>query len=269
MLPFYLPDSSKPGQKKLLDFLLKAIKEHRETIQVGSPRDFIDVFLEDRFNKTGSQAKSDADDIDLAYTLYDLFGAGSDTTSTTLSWALFLLASRPEVQEKLYQEITSLAGGSRAVALDDRVKMPYTEAVMLEVHRMASLAPIGVPHATTEDVEFKGFKIPKNTMIFANLFAVHFSKATWGDPHNFRPERFLSDDGKTFNRHPNVLAFSVGKRQCLGETTAKDEFFLFLTNIIQQLKVAFPCDEPKHTLEGQRGLVLTPIPHRIILTSRH
>jgi len=91
--------------------------------------------------------------------------------------------------------------------------MPYAEAVMLEVHRMASLAPIGVPHATTQDVEFKGFKIPKNTVIFANLFACHFSKATWGDPQNFRPERFLSDDEKTFSRHPNVLPFSVGKRQ--------------------------------------------------------
>jgi cytochrome P450 len=66
------------------------------------------------------------------------------------------------------------------------------------------------------DTTFHGYDIKKGTMIIANLFSVHRDPESWGDPENFRPERFLSPDGKTVIRNESSMSFSVGKRQCPG-----------------------------------------------------
>jgi cytochrome P450 len=69
-----------------------------------------------------------------------------------------------------------------------------------------------------EDTTFRGYEVKKDTFIVANQYAVHYSKEIWGDPENFRPERFLSPDEKTVRRNDALIPFSVGKRQCLGMT---------------------------------------------------
>lgn len=84
------------------------------------------------------------------------------------------------------------------------------EAFIAEMLRYASFTPLGLFHATQETVEFHGYSIPKGTIIFPNLWQVHFDKKLWGDPKNFRPERFLDDNGH-FVENKNLMAFSVGK----------------------------------------------------------
>ena len=146
--------------------------------------------------------------------------------------------------------------------------LPYVEAAILEVMRLSSLAPFGVPHSPTEDVVFKGYNIPKNTIIFGNLYAAHYSKSAWGDPENFRPERFLAADGKTVLRNKAWMPFGVGKRQCMGESLARDELFLFFTNLVKQFHIRMPEDEPKHSLVGVNSGVLVPEDHNIIVQLR-
>ena len=146
--------------------------------------------------------------------------------------------------------------------------MPYTEATIAEIMRVSSLTPFGAPHATSEDVEFRGYHIPKNTLIFANIYASHHNPRIWGDPQNYRPERFLSDDGKTCTKNKAWMPFGTGKRQCMGESLARDELFLFFTNLVKDLRITMPDDEPKHSLEGVPGGILTPEPHRILLVDR-
>ena len=64
---------------------------------------------------------------------------------------------------------------------------------------------------------FRGYDIKKGTTVIANIYSVHFDQKTWGDPENFRPERFLSTDGKTVIRNDALIPFSIGKRQCPGD----------------------------------------------------
>lgn len=103
--------------------------------------------------------------------------------------------------------------------------MPYTEAVLQEVLRFSAMVPLGVTHKALREVEFHGFTIPKGTLIFANLYWAMHDPKIWGDPETFRPERFLSEDGKSVLKHEALLPFSTGKRVCLGEeiTTRYDK----------------------------------------------
>lgn len=147
-------------------------------------------------------------------------------------------------------------------------RLPYTEATIMEVLRISELAPTGVPHATNRETTLKGFTIPKNTVVFANFYAVHRNPKIWDEPVAFIPERFLSADGESVVRHKTWLPFSVGKRACLGESLARDELFLFTTNLVQNLKISMPVDEPPHTWEGVFKVGFAPEPHWIIVKCR-
>ena len=163
---------------------------------------------------------------DLALVLRDFVTGGSEMTTTSLQWTLLLLANHPQVQDKLYAALTETVGSEREYKLDD--KIPYLDAVVWEVQRYASIIPTAVPHAvsTSGDGTLAGYTIPKGSLVIPNLYGVHHSVATWGDPHNFRPERFLDASG-AFVKHAHVMPFSLGKRSCLGELLARQELYIF------------------------------------------
>lgn len=113
--------------------------------------------------------------------------------------------------------------------------MPYTEAVIIETARMASVIPLGVFHSALADTYFHDYFIPKGAWIWTNQYAIHMDSHVWGDPENFNPERFLSIDGKFVLRsHESFMPFSVGKRECPGKSLANDTLFLFITSIFQR-----------------------------------
>uniref|UniRef100_A0A8C6QN79 Cytochrome P450 2J6 n=1 Tax=Nannospalax galili TaxID=1026970 RepID=A0A8C6QN79_NANGA len=93
----------------------------------------------------------------------DLFFAGTETTSTTLRWALLYMALYPEVQEKVQTEIDSVIGQERQPSLADRESMPYTNAVVHEVLRMGNIIPLNAPRAVAVDTTLSGYHLPKES----------------------------------------------------------------------------------------------------------
>ena len=156
----------------------------------------------------------------------DLFIAGIDTTGTTLEWLLTYMAQNPSVQKKLQEEIDTIVGDSRLPSLADRKLMPYADAVMHELLRLSSIAPLGVPHKAMKDLDFHGYRIPKDTMIFANLHAVHHDPTVYKNPGAFLPERFFGDEGKILKKE-TFFAFSIGKRRCKKEKQHLKKFNMF------------------------------------------
>jgi len=148
--------------------------------------------------------------------------------------------------------------------------MPYTEATIMETLRYSSLIPIGVWHSTLRDVEFRGFRIPKDTMIIPNLYAVHHDPRLWGeDVEKFNPDRFLNPEGTGTIRPEAFIPFSTGRRACIGEGLAKDELFLIIAAIFQTFRVDLNPDEPRPSLEPVPGPVSSPKPHQLIFNLRH
>ncbi|ODM87858.1 Vitamin D 25-hydroxylase, partial [Orchesella cincta] len=118
------------------------------------------------------------------------------------------------------------------------VKLPYTEAIILETLRLSSIIPLGIPHQMLADTEFQGLFLPKGATVVTNAYGIHYDPKIWGDDVNkFRPERFLSNDKKHVIRHEALIPFSVGRRSCIGEGFARDVIFLFVASILQKFNL--------------------------------
>ena len=140
----------------------------------------------------------------------DLFAAGTETTATTLLWALLFLLHNPDIMQRAQRVIEEVLGPSRMPSMKDKLHMPYIEAVLAEVQRMGDIVPLGVPHANTEDVFLRGYRIPKRTHFYPLLYATHRDPNIWQEPDRFNPERFLDGDGK-FVKNEHLIPFSMGK----------------------------------------------------------
>merc|ERR1711992_366914 len=117
------------------------------------PRDFTDSMLIE-INKTTETTSSFYGEFgieNLRNTLFDLFLAGSETTSTTLTWAALYMVRYPEIQEKIQKELDLVVGLNRTPSNSDRPNLPYTEATIMEIQRHANIVPLGVQHFTTKD----------------------------------------------------------------------------------------------------------------------
>ena len=88
--------------------------------------------------------------------------------------------------------------------------MPYVQACINELQRMADIVPFSVPHCTSEDVEFRGYHIPGGTMVMPSLYSVNRDSNTWPDPFTFDPRRFLDSDNKLIKKE-QLIPFSVGE----------------------------------------------------------
>jgi len=253
------------------EFYKETVDEHKRTYQDGTVRDFIDAYLAEMYAQKGnpqSMFYGDKAERQLHVTLGDLHFAGSDTTSTTLTWSVLYLSKFKHVQEKMQKEISAVTGDSRQVSITDRPNMPYTLAVMDEVFRMSSIVPTGVQHRAIAGRDFKDYFIPKDTWIFPNLHYLHYNPKIWGDPKNFRPERFLTADGLKYQKSENLMPFQVGRRQCVGETLARDTYFLFLTNIFQKFSIKLDPNVPEPGLDPKISFILVPQQFSIIVEDR-
>uniref|UniRef100_G1RRE2 unspecific monooxygenase n=1 Tax=Nomascus leucogenys TaxID=61853 RepID=G1RRE2_NOMLE len=145
----------------------------------------------------------------LENTATDLFGAGTETTSTTLRYALLLLLKHPEVTAKVQEEIERVIGRNRSPCMQDRSHMPYTDAVVHEVQRYIDLLPTSLPHAVTCDIKFRNYLIPKGTTILISLTSVLHDNKEFRNPEMFDPRHFL-DEGGNFKKSNYFMPFSAG-----------------------------------------------------------
>ena len=127
--------------------------------------------------------------------IWDFFLPGTETSSTTLKWAVLYLTLHPEVQQRCREEIQEVVGEGR-LAVAHLPSLPYLQATIAEVQRVSRVAPLSLPHYTTAPTTADTFTFPTNSMFFANLSFIMNDPTHFKDPHVFRPERFLSSEGR-------------------------------------------------------------------------
>ncbi|XP_037686352.1 cytochrome P450 2U1 [Choloepus didactylus] len=266
-LPFGPFKELRQIEKDLTIFLKKIIQDHRESLDVDNPQDFIDMYLLHMEEERKHNSSSSFDEEYLFYIIGDLFIAGTDTTTNSLLWCLLYMSLNLDVQEKVHEEIERVIGPDRAPSLTDKVKMPYTEATIMEVQRLAVVVPLSIPHMTSEKTVLQGYTIPKDTIVLPNLWSVHRDPVIWEKPEDFCPNRFLDAQGQLIKKD-TFIPFGIGKRVCMGEQLAKMELFLMFVSLMQSFTFALPKDSKKPILTGRFGLTLAPHPFNIIVSKR-
>nr|AKH03516.1 cytochrome P450 3076A2 [Paracyclopina nana] len=191
----------------------------------------------------------------LVVSLLDFFTGGSGTVSKTMSFALLFMLHYPKAQEKVRREALAVATDEEEIGLEHASSMPYTEAFLLEVQRLASVLPICPPRVVTKATQLNGYTLREGQKVQMNLFAMHRDPDHWGDPENFRPERFLDEQGRV-TVDEWLQPFGYGKRKCVGESIAKTTVFLFICNLVKHFDLLAPKVLPGTAPNG--GLTLTP-----------
>ncbi|XP_037967630.2 cytochrome P450 4C1 [Plutella xylostella] len=195
---------------------------------------FLDLMLElrDKGELTDQQIREELD---------TMIAAGYDTSSTTLMYTLLLLGSHPEVQDKVYRELTEVFGNSdRDVTKADMPKLVYTEAVLKESLRVIPIVQVLIRYAQ-KDVKLKNVTIPKDSTILLSVAGMH-SHECWGpDVEVFRPERWISG-GALIPTPAAFSAFSVGRRNCIGKTYATMSIKTSLAHLLRHYRVTADMD---------------------------
>ncbi|XP_014665418.1 PREDICTED: cytochrome P450 2J2-like [Priapulus caudatus] len=246
-------------------WLEKEIEEHKQTIDANHPRDFIDCYLIKMQAMENSEGKSRScmSEKQLTTLVADLFGAGTETTSNTLTWGLLYMMRYPHVQQKIQAELDDVVGRGRLPTTKDKPDLPYTHATVLEILRCSTVVPLGVLRATTQDTTLAGYDIPKHAVLIPNLWAVSHDPRYWDKPDEFRPERFLDADGKVMTNREALILFSSGTRICLGELLARAEVFLYIACVLQRFTIAPPEGSTMPDERGKLGITWAPLSYKL------
>ncbi|CAG6008401.1 unnamed protein product [Menidia menidia] len=234
--------------EQVREFVKTKIQEHKDTLDPNAPRDYIDCYLI-RSDQEKDLATSEFHYENLVATVMNLFLAGTETTSSTIRYALSVLMKHRNIQEKMQQEIDAVIGRDRAPRLEDRKSLPFSDAVIHEVQRFLDIVPLSLPHYALEDISFRGYTIPKGTQVIPLLHSVLKEETQWATPWSFNPQHFLDHNGN-FKKNPSFMPFSAGKRACVGESLARMELFIFLVSLLQSFTFSCP--------EGPEGIDLLP-----------
>ncbi|XP_073713859.1 cytochrome P450 2K1-like [Misgurnus anguillicaudatus] len=241
----------------------------RETFNPLDCRGLVDAFLIQKQSlEQSGENDSQFNDLNLLMTVANLFVAGTDTTGTTLRWGLLLMAKYPHIHDRVHEEIDRVLDGREPVT-EDRKNLPYTDAVIHEIQRLANIVPLDLPHKTSCDVNFNGYFIKKGTSVLPLLTSVFRDENEWETPNTFNPEHFLNENGQLIKRDA-FMPFSAGRRMCLGEGLARMELFLFFTSLLQCFHFTPPpgVSEDELDLTAVGGIILNPSPHKLCAVSR-
>ncbi|XP_052020372.1 steroid 21-hydroxylase [Apodemus sylvaticus] len=178
----------------------------------------------------------------------DLFIGGTETTASTLSWAVAFLLHHPEIQKRLQEELDLKLGPGSQLLYKDRMQLPLLMATIAEVLRLRPVVPLALPHRATRASSISGYDIPKDTIIIPNIQGANLDEMVWELPSKFWPDRFLEP-----GRNPRTASFGCGARVCLGEPLARLELFVVLARLLQAFSLLPPAGGALPSLQ--------PLPH--------
>ncbi|RID67675.1 hypothetical protein BRARA_D02748 [Brassica rapa] len=192
-----------------------------------SDSDFLDALL-----VLAEGDESELDNNDIEHLLLDMFAAGTDTSSSTLEWAMAELLNNPKSLARAQAEMDCVIGQNGIIQESDISHLPYLQAVVKETFRLHPAAPFLVPRKAEADVEILGFMVPKDTQVLVNVWAIGRDPAVWENPTRFEPERFLGKETDVKGRDYELTPFGGGRRICPGLPLAVVTVSLMLGSLL-------------------------------------
>ncbi|CAF1405308.1 unnamed protein product, partial [Rotaria sordida] len=200
---------------------------------------------------------------------YLLMIAGYETTSTALAYVSYVLATHPDEQLKLQEDIDTyfnLDTDNEIPSYEMISKMDYLDMFIRETLRMYPIIPGVINRQSTKDFQIDNFgTIPAGTIVNIDMYTLHFDPDLWGpvDPNTFYPERFAT------KRHPLAwIPFGIGPRSCVGMRFALMEMKLVLARLLKTYSI-IDCGEQTYRATDQLEEVTVISPKNIIIRLQH
>lgn len=204
-----------------------AIARRRQSGQPNAAPDLLDLLLAGADPESGRKMSTD----ELRDNLLTFIVAGHETTALSLSWALYLVAGDPRVQELARTEAQSVLG-DRVAGAEDVPNLPYIRQIIDEALRLYPPAALVSRTALKAD-RLCGREVRAGDTVMIPIYALHRNNLLWDDPDSFRPERFA--DRKAFQRYA-YLPFGDGPRICIGASFALTEAVIILATLLARYR---------------------------------
>ncbi|KAJ7618769.1 cytochrome P450 [Roridomyces roridus] len=196
-----------------------------------------------------------------------MYAAGGDTTIIALSTFVLAMLANPDAQKQAQQEIDAVVGNDNLPDFQDREAMPYVLALIREVLRWRAILPLGIPHLLVNEDEYRGYRLPANSIVFGNVM-----QKIYPNPEKFDPERFLLD-GKLNPLVPDpMVAFGFGRRLCPGRHLAESSIWIAVVSILAVFNIKKKVDKDGNIIEPSYKyddrMLSAPIPFECSLEVR-
>jgi cytochrome P450 len=230
-LPRWLPTRGQRAARRANDTQHRLAAESLHEVRVDPDRDapLVRALIDAIDPETGRPLPDD----EICHELVLFMLAGHDTTSTTLTYALWSLGHHRDIQDRVRAEIAAL--GERALTPDDVPVLDMTVRVLHEALRLCPPAA-GTMRAPTRDIVVDGHLVEAETMALVSFYALHRDPALWEEPERFDPDRFLAERSKGRSRW-QYLPFGGGPRSCVGDHFAMLEATLALATVVRAAEI--------------------------------
>ncbi|XP_071730778.1 geraniol 8-hydroxylase-like [Rutidosis leptorrhynchoides] len=186
--------------------------------------------------------------------LLNIVVGATDTTSTMVEWAMAMILAYPDVMKKIQEELTEVIGMNNVVEESDIPKLTYLDAVVKETFRLHPAVPLLIQRSPDESCNVGGYTIPKGTIVYINVWAIHRDPSNWKDPLEFKPERFLNGKWDYNGINFKFMPFGVGRRICPGIVVGDKMLIYVLASLLHSFDWSLPKDE-EFQLTDEFGIV--------------
>jgi cytochrome P450 len=240
-LPIWVPTAENRRKRQAIEVVDRVIRRIiRERRASGEDRgDLLSMLLAavdeegDGTGMTDEQARNES---------ITLFNAGHDTTASGLTWTFYLLATHPEIADRVREEVLTVLQ-DRPATYGDWPALAYTTRVVKESLRLYPPTWALIPRVATQKVTIGGYELPKGAWVYIYPWVMHRDPRFFPDPERFDPDRFVSERADAIPQHA-YIPFGAGPHVCIGNTFATMEMALALATIVPQCRLSMPAEHP-------------------------
>uniref|UniRef100_A0A3P8NF46 unspecific monooxygenase n=1 Tax=Astatotilapia calliptera TaxID=8154 RepID=A0A3P8NF46_ASTCA len=244
---------------------LQKIKIDRETSKQKTRVDFLQLMIDSQQNNNSKQDKGLTDHEILSQAMIFLF-AGYETTSSSLTFLSYNLATNPQVMKKLQEEVDATFPNKAPIQYQELMQMEYLDCVINESLRLFPIAS-RLERVAKASVEINGFVIPKGMVVVVPTWPMHRDPEIWPEPEKFKPERFSKENKETIDPY-SYMPFGAGPRNCIGMRFALVVMKLAIVEILQRYSFSV-CKETEIPFELDiQGLLQPKRPIKLKLVPR-
>ncbi|KAK1414224.1 hypothetical protein QVD17_29966 [Tagetes erecta] len=199
----------------------------------------------------------------------DLLAAGTESSATTIEWAISEILKKPEIFQKATEELDRVIGKNSWVQEKDLPNLPYIRAIATEAMRLHPVAPMLVPRRTREDCKVAGYDITEGTQVFVNIWSSMRDPKSWDQPEDFCPERFIGKEVDIKGHDFRLIPFGAGRRMCPGYSLALKLIEGTLANLLHGFNWKLPGTMTKDDLNMEETFGLsTPRKVPLVIEAR-